>query len=356
MIDMHEGSQTGARSVYNATGKCPRWVRRAIVASGSIACVVGVGAVSSAAIHEGGAGLPRGGKVVARIVIPENSGVLAVGEGAAWTTSDTVSMLMRLDPKKNAVVARTKIMSHNACPELPGSCGEAAVGNNAVWISRVSDNAVLRIDPRDNSVAATIPVGPQPEGIATTPGAVWVVDKGTPSVSRIDPATNRVVATIRIGPTRACCSDHMAITAGGGAVWVSVPSLSAVVRIDPATNAVTARVRLLGQPCAFLAVDERAVWAAGGHCARTVMRVDPRTKRVSGRVKGLLAPIGLALGFGSLWIADLDSKVIDRVNRRTGRISGRLLVGGYPVRLAIGFGSVWVRDDTGRVLRIKPQG
>src|SRR5207237_3004917 len=116
----------------------------------------------------------------------------------------------------NAVVARTKITSHNACPELPGSCGEAAAGNSAVWVSRVSDNAVLRIDPRDNSVGATIPVGPQPEGIATTPGAVWVVDRGTPSVARIDPATNRVVATIRIAPTRACCSDHMAITAGRG--------------------------------------------------------------------------------------------------------------------------------------------
>lgn len=148
MIDMHERSQTGARSVYNTEGKRPKWVTRAIVASGSIACAVGVGvgAVSSAAVHERGAGLPRGGKVVARIVIPENSGVLAVGEGAVWTSSDAVSTLMRLDPKKNAVVGRTKITSHQACPELPGSCGEAAAGNNAVWISRVSDNAVLRID------------------------------------------------------------------------------------------------------------------------------------------------------------------------------------------------------------------
>jgi virginiamycin B lyase len=331
-------------------------MQRAILASGLIACSVGVGAVSSAAVFEHPGGLPRGSKVVARIGIPENSGTLAVGAGAVWTTSDAVSMLMRIDPKKNAVVARTKIKSRNACPELPGSCGEAAAGNGAVWISRVSDNTVLRIDPRDNSVGATIPVGPQPEGIATTPTGVWVVNKGGPTVSRIDPATDRVVATIRIAPARACCSDHMAITAGGGAVWASVPSLSEVIRIDPATNAVTARVRLSGQPCAFLAADQLAVWAAGGHCSRTVMRVDPRTKRPSGRVKGLAAPIGLALGSGSLWVADLDSKVIDRVNPRTGRIVGRLRVGGYPVRLAVGFGSLWVRDDTGRVLRLRPQG
>jgi streptogramin lyase len=68
-----------------------------------------------------------------------------------------------------------------------------------------------------------------------------------------------------------------------------------------------------------------------------------------------MAPIGLGLGFGSLWVADIDRKTIDRVNPRTGRIVARLRVGGIPIRLAIGFGSVWVRDDTGRVLRIAPQ-
>src|SRR5436190_13427556 len=160
MLDMHGGS------VRRAARRC------AILVSASIACAVGVGAVSSPGIVERGAGLPRGGKVVARIRIPENSGVLAVGEGAVWTTSDAVSVLMRIDPKRNSVVARIKIEPHNACPELPGSCGEATVGNGALWISRVSDNRVLRIDPRDNSLSATIPVGPQPEGIATTPGAV----------------------------------------------------------------------------------------------------------------------------------------------------------------------------------------
>jgi len=111
------------------------------------------------------------------------------------------------------------------------------------------------------------------------------------------------------------------------------------------------------QPCAFLAADEHAVWAAGGECASRVFRIDPKTNRPSGTVKGaLVAPIGLALGFGSLWVADLDAKTIDRVNPKTRRIIARLPVGGYPVRLAVGSGSVWVRDDTGRVLRIQPRG
>ena len=71
---------------------------------------------------------------------------------------------------------------------------------------------------------------------------------------------------------------------------------------------------------------------------------------------GFKAPIGLALGFGSVWVADLDAKAIARIDPSTGRIVARLPVGGLPIRLAVGFGSVWVRDDTGRVLRIEPQG
>jgi YVTN family beta-propeller protein len=295
-----------------------------------------------------------GGKVVARIPIPENSGGLAVGEGAVWSTSDAVSVLTKIDPRRNTVVAKTKLPLHNPCPDLPGSCGEAVAGDGAVWLARVSDDVVLRIDPAASAVVATIPVGPQPEGITATPGAIWVVNKGGPSVSRIDPATNRVVATIPIGPSGACCSDHMSVTAGAGSVWASLPSRSMIVRIDPATNAVASRIRLAGQPCAFLAAGDRAVWSAGAHCSGTVLRVDPKTNRGGRPVEGFTTPIGLALGFGSLWIADLDSQEVDRVDERTGRIVGRVRVGGYPVRLAVGFGSLWVRDDTGRVLRIKP--
>jgi len=261
---------------------------------------------------------------------------------------------MRIDPATNAVVARIRIASKIACTDLPGSCGEAAAGNGALWIARVNDNVVLRVDPHDNSLAATIPVGPQPEGIATTLGAVWVVNKGGPSVSRIDPATNQVVATVRIGPQQFCCSDHMSVAAGAGAVWVSLPSADSIVRIDPATNTVVATVRLSQQPCAFLAAGAGRVWAAGGHCSGSVMRINGRTNKPAGAVPGTSAPVGVAVGFGSVWAADLDARQVVRINPNTGRIVGRLGLRGTPVRLAVGFGSLWVRDDSGRVLRIEP--
>ena len=337
-------------------------MRRAILVSGSIACAAAVGAVSSTSVLAGSDRVPSGGRVVASIRIPQGSGGLAVGDGAVWAMSDSASTLLRIDPKRNIVVARIKVKPSYPCRPFPQACSEAAAGKRAVWVSHPSDNTVSRIDPQTNRVVATIPVGRHPDGIAVSPGAVWVANSGGPttgsggpSVSRVDPAANRVVATIEVGSARACCSDFMELTVGAGSVWVGVPHLTSVVRIDPATNRVRATIRLTVQPFGFLAADKRAVWSAGAYSDSVVTRLDPRTNRPSGAFNGAAAPIGLALAFGSLWVADLDSKVIDRVNTHTARIIGRLPVGGYPVRLAVGFGPVWVRDDTGRVLRIRPQ-
>jgi len=306
---------------------------------------------------------PRAGKVVAKVPIPAGTGAFAVGEGAVWSVSDTGPVLTRIDPDRNAVVASIKLNLDSVCPPDPPGCGDAAVGNGAVWVTHVDDDTVSRIDPGTNTVTATIKVGSRPLGIAVSQGAVWVANGGGPSVSRIDPVTNRVVATIRLGPASAA-TDRMTVSAGDGGVWVTMTKLDAVMRIDPTTNDVSATVKLSwlrsGQPCGFIASTESAIWAAGAHCGASsgfgvVTRIDPRKNRVSRIVTGFKAPIGLAVGFGSLWVADLDAKAIDRVNSRTGRIVARLRVGGLPIRLGIGFGSVWVRDDSGRVLRIRPQ-
>jgi YVTN family beta-propeller protein len=290
------------------------------------------------------AALGRGGEVIAKIAIPTGYGGFAVGEGAVWAMSDDSSRLTRIDGRSNAVVARIKM--------APG--GELAAGNGAVWVTHPNDGTVSRVDSHTNHIVATIKVGPGPQGIAISRGAIWVANSAGPSVSRIDPATNRVVATIRVGP-RTATSERMELTASGSSVWVGVAGLKAVVRVDAATNKVVATIRT-ATPWGFIAVSKDAVWSASGHAAPVITRIDPHTNRAKGTVQGkLFAPIGLALAYGSLWVADLDAKTIDRVDPRSGRIVARLSVGGYPVRLGVGFGSIWVHDETGRVLRIRPQ-
>jgi YVTN family beta-propeller protein len=293
--------------------------------------------------------LPRGGRIVARIPLgrgapaPLGGGALTVGEGAVWAMSNWESTLMRIDPARNAVVARIKVSPPQA----------AAAGDGAVWLTDPSNDTLVRIDPATNKIAARIHIGPQSDGIAISPGAVWVANNGGPSVSRIDPSTNRVVATIRVGPRRVCCAVHMNLTVTNGKLWVAVPNANQIVRIDPTTNHVVATLRLPYSPCASLAADQTGVWSAGGACADDVGRIDARTNTLTATV-GEPHPVGLALAFGSIWTAVIDSGNLDRIDPRTRRLIARLHVGGTPVRLAIGFGSVWVNDDNGRVLRVKP--
>jgi YVTN family beta-propeller protein len=289
--------------------------------------------------------LPRGGKIVARIPVPPGGGALTVGEGAVWAVSDSDFDLLRIDPQRNTIVARTPVPPAEA----------AAAGNGAVWLTHPSSDTVSRIDPHTNRVTATIQVGAQPAGVAVSPGAVWVANAGSPSVSRIDPMTNRVVATIRVGRHAACCSEHMSLAAVPDSVWVAIPNGNAVVRIDPATNAVTSTVKLPFAPCGFVAADETAVWSAGGGCSDVVARLDARTNRLLRPLQREPHPVGVELAFGSVWVAVLDSGNVDRIDPSTGRVAARLPVGGKPVRLVVGFGSVWVNDDAGRIIRIDPQ-
>jgi YVTN family beta-propeller protein len=294
---------------------------------------------------KGAAALPRGAKVVARIAVPPGGGAFVVGEGAVWAMSDATSTMVRIDPERNAVVARIDV--------APG--GAAAAGAGAVWLSHPADDTISRIDPRTNKVSATIHVGPRPEGVAVSRNAVWVANADGPSVARIDPATNHVVATIRVGPSAACCAEHMGLIAAHGVVWVAVPNANRLVRIDPATNTVTATVRLPYPPCGFLAAgDARTIWSAGGGCADLVARIDARTKSVTAKLAEP-HPVGLALAFGTVWVAVLGSTNVDRLDPRTGRLVARLRVGGVPVRLGVGFGSVWVNDDGNAVVRIRPR-
>jgi YVTN family beta-propeller protein len=331
-----------------------------VVASALAAIVGGVLLVTHRSNERGNAAtgpphaapLPRGGEVVARIRVgragtalsQRGGGPLAVGAGAVWAMSDANGRLVRIDPARNAVVARIKVDAPEA----------AAAGNGAVWLTNPSENTVTRVDPATNAVAATIPVGPQPEGIAVAPGAVWVANAGGPSVSRIDPATNRVVATIRVGPKSSGGAEHMNLTVSPHAVWAALPNGSSIARVDPATNRLVATARVGFAPCGFLAADETGVWSTGGCGGDVVARVDARTNRITSHLAEP-APEGIDVAFGSVWVAAGGSGNVDQLDPHSGRVVARLHIVGLPVRLGDGFGSVWVNDDFGRVLRVKPE-
>src|SRR5205814_10551398 len=64
---------------------------------------------------------------------------------------------------------------------------------------------------------------------------------------------------------------------------------------------------------------------------------------------------GVAYGAGALWILDDFAEEVLKLDPGTGARTTSYPVGGNPVGLAEGFGSVWVLDASGTVTRLDPQ-
>jgi YVTN family beta-propeller protein len=117
-----------------------------------------------------------GAQLAASIRVPPGGGAFTVGEGAVWAMSDATSTLLRIDPARNAVVARIHVSPVRPPP--------ARAQSGCPTRRR---NTVSRIDPATNKVSATIHIE-WPSGVAVSPGAVGIADEGGPSVERVDPA------------------------------------------------------------------------------------------------------------------------------------------------------------------------
>ena len=215
--------------------------------------------------------------------------------------------------------------------------GYDATGAGSVWQTDYENDVLVRIDPVADKVITSIPVGSAPAGVAVTEDSVWVADEHDGAVQRVDPATDRVIATIPVGPTGSAGPQIM--TAGPGGVWVDIQNNQSVVRVDAATNTVGLRVPLEGS----VASDGEKVWIevdAGTNGLSQVVRIDPVSGKVITTVdldtQGIC---GMAVGLGSVWVADGG---LTRIDAETGRLLGHLDTGGDCGNVVVAGGAVWV--------------
>ncbi len=217
-------------------------------------------------------------------------------------------------PQRSAVVGTVR---------LDGFAQGLAFGAGSLWIA--SGERLARVDPSTDEVLATIPIAPDdsgPAGVAFGAGAVWVPVAVPGSVWRIDPKANKVVAKIPLGESLA---GFIGVTATDGAVWISSGEQQngerggILMRIDPHRNRVTARVPLPGVPSDVAATTKASVWVAMTN--GQVLEIDA----ARGHVMGLVdtgGPLGftqtIALGAGSVWLADPLSGVVLRQRRDLG--------------------------------------
>jgi YVTN family beta-propeller protein len=157
---------------------------------------------------------PTSRRIVGRIETGVVVDDIALGEGAAWTTTKATGEgavsgpLNKINPETNAVSGTAPV----------GEGASVATGFDAVWVASGARDTVTRFDPETLTSRASIqlPVGSFPTDIALGEDAVWVVNRISASVMRIDPETNTIVATIPIG------GHPEGIAVGAGAVWVTV--------------------------------------------------------------------------------------------------------------------------------------
>ncbi len=223
-------------------------------------------------------------------------------------------------------------------------------------IAAATATAFARL-PMPGEVVATIPVGNDPQAIATTDGTLWIANSGDGTVSRIDPATNEVVATVTIGSIGGEYGSPKYIAAHNGQIWATNDAEGTVVRIDPATNQVvqTISVPLRGFGRFFhgLMVDDSGLWISDGET--DVLHIDPQTGALLATIPVLGSNV-IAAGFGSVWVvAEYDSAVM-RIDPTSNQILNEItLDASRPLFVATGAGAVWVSDyDAQTITRIDP--
>src|SRR5262249_29220581 len=83
--------------------------------------------------------------------------------------------------------------------------------------------------------------------------------------------------------------------------------------------------------------------------------IDPRTNKLVGEVPVGVRPQAVAIGDGSVWVADVEDRTLTRIDPKTRRVIVNPPAGGYPSDIAFGEGAVWVaHGPLATVTRVVP--
>jgi streptogramin lyase len=165
-------------------------------------------------------------KVVATVPVGpwDSEGQIAASKEAVWVVTDKSSVLSKIDPKTNQVVAEVKI--------APGSVSPLFY-EGFIWVASNESSKLVQVDPKKAVVVKVIETGPKPRFLTGGAGSVWTLNQGDGTVSRIDVKSGQVVATIEAG-----------IPGGGGeatfgedSVWFTVFDFP-ITQIDAKSNKV----------------------------------------------------------------------------------------------------------------------
>jgi YVTN family beta-propeller protein len=280
--------------------------------------------------------------------------LLSIIISSACQSATSIPNAPPTNPQTNTprVASETPTSNQNRIAAMIDVSGPSnmTVGDGLLWVG--AGTSIVRIDPKTNQVIGEpIRAGVQAEDIAFGDSALWVTtvasgDLGAPSdidaVSRIDPQSSEIVATIKVsrGP--------MSVAFTPQAVWVVNFGMSGdgVIRIDPKTSQIIGDPIQTGRAPLSLAVGEGSVWVAN-HDAHTVTRIDATTGQVIANITVPSEPHRIAFGEGAVWVANWHINSVTRIDPQTNKVVGEPIPIGFhhAGNMAAGLGSVWVTSD-----------
>jgi YVTN family beta-propeller protein len=276
---------------------------------------------------------PDTNRIVGQIAVGNSPTRIAVGEGAIWVLNADDRTIVQIDPRTHRAV---RTLTAARVPT------DVAVGFGAVWVAGGDPVELVKVDPRSGGVtrravlsphaARASPVSPGIH-LATGFGSVWVSAPTRPQdafLARIDPGSNRVAAKlgrVHAGP----------IAVGGKSLWMV--NWGALTRVDPATNTLARRSYEVGLD-GRIAADDRFVWIAD-EFGDSVWQIDAGNWRVIRSIQVGNVPSGVAIGFGSIWVASGDGTVT-RIDPLSGRVLAVVRTGRAARGIAAGSGAIWV--------------
>jgi class 3 adenylate cyclase/streptogramin lyase len=288
--------------------------------------------------------LVLGAAVVAVIVVVALA-VLATRDSGGGLGGVEANQVGLVDPKTNHIIGEVPVGIRP---------GPLAVGGGSVWVGNLQDRNLTRIDAARRSSAGTVSLDNRtPTGVAVGAGGVWVAHGPRGQVSLVDPQFGQVAKTIDALPALGNQTQLGTVAVGLGAAW-AVYGESTLVRIDPRTGGVRGR-GLAGVLPAGIAVGAGSVWVANSGDA-TVYRFNPLTFD-EGPIKIVSVgsrPTGIAFGEGALWVTDGGDDAVTRIEPAT-YASATIAVCDEPVAVTTSSGAVWVACTSGDVVRIDPE-
>jgi DNA-binding beta-propeller fold protein YncE len=171
----------------------------------------------------------KSNKVIATIPAGpwDSEGQIAASKEAVWVVTDKKSVLAKIDPQTNKVVAEVEI--------APGSVSPLFY-EGFLWVASNETSKLVQVDPKTAKVVREIATGPKPRFLAGGAGSIWTLNQGDGSVSRINAKTGAVEATIEAGIP----GGGGEAAFGDGHVWFTVFDFP-ITKIDAKTNKVVAQ-------------------------------------------------------------------------------------------------------------------